>query len=212
MSKRNQLHPLLVTTGRWLWRHRLAAAIVLAVLVPSLLWVRYRLSAGYVANLTVSALERGDVEGLLALASRTERETLNLTPETVRAYLRKTWLADGKRRTIRLHSEEPYLQDVIKFEGTCRTEGSGGKPRRFRFTVYQNKHGQWRTALSLVLYVLVNACELVPKEGDDPNMTWARIAHSVGIPAAIFPDGGNEFRWSGTGVSDPKPFNLMAAP
>lgn len=189
-------------------RRRLPHALVaILVLTPAVFGVRYMLSAGRVANATVRALEKGDAIELIRLSSPKERELLNVTPETVRAYLQQTWFSGNAMRSVRLTVERPHYQDVIVFTGPCFQRGSTEKPSQMKIVVYKDAQGRWRLALSQMLYSLVAACRLVP-EGRDPNMRWASLAHSVGIRGAVFVDGYNSLRWSATGVTQKEPFIL----
>lgn len=181
----------------WLWRRRLWVALATVVLVPVLLWVRWLRSPERVAGAAVEALNRADAEDLVRLASRKERELLNLTPETVRAYLQQTWLSGVGGRQLRLlpRSERHYRDVVIYF---CECRGGQSEPREYHFTVYQDERGAWRLALSQVLLRLVAVSDILQK-GEVDLKRWASIAQSVGILGAISITDGNTLRWSADG-------------
>ena len=181
--------------------------VAILVLTPAVLGVRYLLSAGRVAYAVVAALEKGDATELVRLASPKECERRNLTPETVRAYLQRTWLSGNAARSVRLEVEQPHYQDVIVFTGPCLQRGSTEKPVEMKIVIYKDAQGRWRLALSQMLYRLVPVCRLVP-EGAYPNMRWAALAHSVGIGGAVFVDDGNSLRMSATGIEQKEPFIL----
>jgi hypothetical protein len=195
----------------WLRRYWFALALALVVIVPALLWVRYLLSAGYVANAAINALERRDAARLVSLASKRECELLNLTPESVAAFLRETWQYQGRDRSIQLNDQRPHYQDVILFHGLCRPRDDPGKPRFFLLVVYQDRSGRWRLALSKMLAFLVSSCGVIP-EGADPRPKWAAIAQSAGIAGVVSPDENHRVVWSATGQDDPRPFVLTREP
>jgi hypothetical protein len=172
-------------------------ALAIVVLVPVLLWVRWLRSPERVAGAVVAALNRADAEDLVRLASRKERDLLNLTPETVRAYLQQTWLSGaGGRSLTLLPGYERHYRDVVIFFCECR--GGRSEPRQYHFTVYQDEHGKWRVALSQVLLRLVAVSDILQK-GENDLKRWAAIAHSAGIRGAISITDGNTLRWSADG-------------
>lgn len=171
--------------------------VAILVLTPAVLGVRYLLSAGRVAYAVVAALEKGDATELVRLASPKECERLNLTPETVRAYLQQTWLSDGGGRSLTLlPGYERHYRDVVIFFCECR--GGRSEPRQYHFTVYQDERGAWRVALSQVLLRLVAVSDILQK-GENDLKRWAAIAHSAGILGAVSITDGNTLRWSADG-------------
>lgn len=101
-------------------RRYLAVALLTAVLLGLLVIRDFRSEAHdqqWVMRHTADAMQSGDAEELCALASVEERQSLNLNPDNVRNFLKRTiW------RPLRWWTHYPTVQSTEKFPAPTRVD------------------------------------------------------------------------------------------
>lgn len=163
-----------------------AGGLALAALAA---WIVYVRSPGYVVDATIRALNRRDVQGLLALASDHEKRTLNLTPSTVSAFLRETWWREPHvHPRIRFTLVRRYYADQLAYVGEVRGFAPRGRPQVMLVEVYRDKSRGWRLALSRLLWVSCPICWNLDEQGDYSD-GLAALLRRTGIHAAVSMDG-----------------------
>jgi hypothetical protein len=185
-------------TGRGNSRIRPAACVlIVAALIPACILYRYVASPEHAVRSALSALARGDAQSLLADATHREREALNLTPDTVTAFLRELkWNPDAV--SLRLYSgPRPYYEDVLMYD--IDVERSGAGTRLTTLYVYQDGSGRWRVSVSMLLYALV-AVHLPSGVAAGPD--YDRLASAAGIRGCTIPAGPTRMAADGSHNND----------
>jgi hypothetical protein len=166
------------------WKIPLA---LLGVIVVGYAWYVYMQSPGRIVRLAFLALDRHDVDSLVALASKKERETVSLTPDTVRDYLLKTWWRDSRiKPSVSVKPPNAQFANVLAYEAEVTGFSRDGRPRKIQFEVYRDAQGVWRLGLSPLLYIMPRICNEV--EGDHAPV-WDALARQSGIRGVVGADG-----------------------
>jgi hypothetical protein len=177
----------------------IGAAVLLTI--GAVFYIRaYMLSPLRIARIAARALRQGDVETLLSLTSRKERESLNLTISTVDACLReydRSGRAEDVRFTIR--GEMPYYSDVILCHAYIEGPRLDPKRRTCDIYIYQDANHRWRLGLSMLLFAIHRARRDFP---DGDARSWDAVARRSGIIGCTIPGGPTRFAVDGSHSSD----------
>jgi hypothetical protein len=150
-------------------------------------WYSYIHSPQRVVGLAFSALESRNIQRLVELASSRERAELNLTPDTVRAYLQGTWWRDSQiRSSVSIGPPRARFSNVLDYETYVSGFSRDGKSSRIDVEVYRDGDGIWRLVLSPLLYIMPRICNGV--EGDHAPV-WDMMARRAGIKGVMGADG-----------------------
>lgn len=170
---------------------KVALISVVACLAAGAFWYVTRRTPERVCQLTVRTLERGDVDGLIALANPEEIKKLNVNRQAVESILRETLWKKGVIHELRYeHFDGPGFKDDEQFYVyPPKSSGQG----MFTVWVLDSPKDGWHLGLT---YTLHSTCFSTWPNMPDPGLKYDELALKYGIKGRWMNHIG--YVWAGT--------------